>query len=89
MQAGKFLKSIKPADSNKAVQGGCFFLKINKRAGQIPIQMQENKHAGGFFPSKNINVQTKIRPCRGKFFLKINKRARTSIQYTRVQGCNK
>ena len=28
-----------------------------------------------FFFSKTINVQTKIRPCRGDFFLKINKRA--------------
>ena len=32
---------------------GIFFLKINKRAGQIPIQMQENKRAGGFFFLKN------------------------------------
>ena len=29
---------------------------------------------GNFF-SKTKNVQTKIRPCRGDFFLKINKRA--------------
>ena len=36
------------------------------------------------FKATRINVQTKIRPCRGKFFLKINKRACTSIQYTRV-----
>ena len=40
----------------------------NKRAGW-------NKRAGRNFFSKSINVQTKIRPCRGKFFLKINKRA--------------
>ena len=33
----KILKNIKRADPNKAVQGGFFFLKINKRAGQIPI----------------------------------------------------
>ena len=56
------------------MQGG-FFLKINKRAGQIPLQMQENKRARGFFFSKTINVQGKIRPCKGDFFLKINKRA--------------
>jgi hypothetical protein len=49
----------------------------NKRAGW-------NKRAGGIFFSKSINVQTKIRPCRGDFFLKINKHAYTSIQYTRV-----
>ena len=30
---------------------------------------------GGNFFSKSINVQTKIRPCRGEFFLKINKHA--------------
>ena len=29
-------------------------------------------------------MQTKIRPCRVNFFLKINKRACTSIRYTRV-----
>ena len=43
----------------------------------------QNKHAGGKIVSKSINMQTKIRPCRGKFFLKINKRAdqnRTAVQ---------
>ena len=30
-----------------------------------------------------INVQTKIRPCKGEFFLKINKRS--CIRYTRVR----
>ena len=49
----------------------------NKRAGW-------NKRAGGNFFSKSINVQTKIRPCRGDFLLKINKRACTSIRYNRV-----
>ena len=29
----------------------------------------------GNFLSKTINVQTQIRPCKGDFFLKINKRA--------------
>ena len=33
--------------------GGDFFLKINKRAGQIPIHMQENKRARGFFRKNN------------------------------------
>jgi hypothetical protein len=47
----KFLKNIKCADPNKAVQG-FFFLKIDKRAGQIPIHMQENKSAGVFFSQK-------------------------------------
>ena len=37
-----------------------------------------------FFFSKSINEQTKIRACRGKFFLKINKCTCTSIWYTRV-----
>ena len=49
----------------------------NKRAGW-------NKRAGGNFFLKSINVQTQIRPCRGEFCLKINKRACTSIRYTRV-----
>ena len=47
---------------------------------------------GGTFFSKSISVQTKIRPCRGKFFLKINKRAdqkRTAVQdKIDVQGGN-
>ena len=53
------------------------FLKNIKRAGQ-------NRRAGGKFFSKSINVQTQIRPYRGDFFLKINKRACTSIRHTRV-----
>ena len=53
------------------------FLKNIKRAGQ-------NRRAGGKFFSKSINVQTQIRPYRGNFFLKINKRACTSIWHTRV-----
>ena len=36
------------------------------------------------FPSKTINMQSKIRPYRVDFFLEINKRACTSIRYTRV-----
>ena len=35
---GKILKNNKRADLNKAVQRG-IFLKINKRAGQIPIHL--------------------------------------------------
>ena len=61
MQVGKFLKSIKRADQKKAMQGG-FFLKINKLGGLIPIYVQ-----------LGINMQTKIRPYRREFFLKINK----------------
>ena len=76
-----FSKSINVQTEIRPCRGD-FFLKINKRAGQIPIQMQENKCAGGFFFSKTINVQTKIRSCRGDFLLKINKRACTSIRYT-------
>ena len=37
------------------------FLKNIKRAGQ-------NRRTGGKIFSKSINVQTKIRPCRGEFF---------------------
>ena len=52
MQVEKFLKNIKRADPNKAVQGG-FFLKINKRAGQIPIHMQDGTNVQGKFFLKN------------------------------------
>ena len=52
-------------------------VETNKRAGW-------NKRAGRKVFSKLINVQTKIRPYRVDFFLKINKRACTSIWYTRV-----
>ena len=52
VQVGNFLKNINRADPNRAVRGD-FFLKINKRAGQIPMQMQENKRAGGFFLKNN------------------------------------
>ena len=41
----------------------------------VPNRRARNKRAGGKIVSKSINVQTKIRPCRGEFFLKINKRA--------------
>ena len=52
---------------------------------QLPINVQDGKDVqGGNFFSKSIKVQTKIKPCRGDFFLKINKRACTSIRYTRV-----
>ena len=34
-----------------------------------------NKRAGGKILKKTLNVQIQIRPCRGDFFLKINKRA--------------
>ena len=52
-----------PNRQNKHAGGK--ILKNIKRAGQ-------NKRAGGNFFSKSINVQTKIRPCRGIFCLKIN-----------------
>ena len=54
-------------------------VETNKRAGW-------NKRAGRKVFSKLINVQTKIRPYRVDFFLKINKRACTTIRYTRVLG---
>ena len=65
-------KNINRADPNRAVRGD-FFLKINKRAGQIPMQMQENKRAGKDV-FKTIQVlKTSLRA--GGFFLKNNKRA--------------
>ena len=53
MQVGKFLKNIKRANQNKAVQGHFFFLKINKRAGQIPIHMQDGINLQREFFLKN------------------------------------
>ena len=52
-------------------------VETNKRAGW-------NKRVRRKVISKFINVQTKIRLYRVDFFLKINKRACTSIRYTRV-----
>ena len=60
----------------------------NKRAGGKILKnikcADPNRRAGGNFFSKSINVRTQIRPCRGDFLLKINKRACTSIRHTRV-----
>ena len=47
VQRVRFLKHIKHADQNKAVQRGDFFLKINKRAGQIPIHVQDGINLQG------------------------------------------
>ena len=41
--------------------------------------MQENKRAGGFFFSKTINVQGKIRLCRGDFFSKKSRNVRARL----------
>ena len=52
--------------------------EINVQVGKILKNIKrvgQNRRAGGTFFSKSINVQTEIRPCRGDFFLKINKRA--------------
>ena len=39
---------------------------------EINVQVGIFPRAGGNFSSKSIIVQTKIRPCKGDFFLKIN-----------------
>ena len=49
---GKILKKTLNVQTQIRPCRGDFFLKINKRAGQIPIQMQENKRAEGFFSQK-------------------------------------
>ena len=46
---GKILKKTFNVQTQIRPCRGDFFFKINKRAGEIPIQMQENKRAGGFF----------------------------------------
>ena len=50
--AGFFFSESRNVQTKIRLCRGDFFLKINKRAGQIPIQMQENKHAGGFVSQK-------------------------------------
>ena len=62
---GKILKKTLNLQTQIRPCRGDFFLEINKRAGKIPIQMQENKRMGGIFFSKIINVQAKKKPCRG------------------------
>ena len=57
---------------NKALILHCNFWKINNHAVGNKRAVW-NRRAGGIFFSKSINVQTEIRPCRGEFFLKINK----------------
>ena len=46
----------KRADLNKAVQGGIFF-KINKRAGQIPVHLQDGINVPGEFLHNNVKMQ--------------------------------
>ena len=50
----------------------------------VEYKFQNLKCAGGNIFIELINVQTQIRPCWWEFFLEINKRACTSIWYTRV-----
>ena len=49
---GKILKKTLNVQTQIRPCRGIFFLEINKPAGQIPIQMQKNKRAGGFFSQK-------------------------------------
>ena len=49
---GKILKKTLNVQTQVRPCRGDFFVKINKRAGQISIKMQENKRAGGFFSQK-------------------------------------
>ena len=60
MQVGKFLKTINVETKTRPSRME-FFLKINKRAGPIPIHVQDGiKHAGGNFFSKLINVHAHL-----------------------------
>ena len=62
------------------------FWKTNNPAGGNKQTSRMKYTCRGNFFSKSINVQTKIRPCKGEFFLKIVKHACTSIRYTRVHS---
>ena len=81
-----FVKAMPPSLSElKVLPSFCFAFKIPDDVTVTNIRIicictpnrraVRNKRAGGKIVSKSINVQTKIRQCRGKFFLKINKRA--------------
>ena len=48
LQVGKFLKNIKRADQNKAVQGGIFFSKLINLRPDKPAEQNKAVH-GGFF----------------------------------------
>ena len=65
---------------------GDFFLKINKRAGQIPIHVYYGINVQGEFFLKNNKRADQNKAVQGEFFLKINKRACTSIWYNRVDA---
>ena len=63
---------------------GELFLKINKRAGQIPIHVQDGIIVQGEFFLKNNKRAGQNKTVQGELFLKINKCACTSIRHTRV-----
>ena len=63
MKVAKFLKNIKCADQNKAV-----FLKINKRAGQIPIHVQDEINMQGEFFLKNNKCADQNKAVQGVIF---------------------
>ena len=69
VQVGKFLKNIKRADQNKAVQR-VFFLKINKCAGQIPIQVQDGINLQGEYILKNNKRADQNKAVQGGIFSK-------------------
>jgi hypothetical protein len=66
------------------VQVEKFLVNIKRADQNKAVHIGWNRQAGGVFFSKSINVLTKRRPCRGEFFLKINKCLCTSIGYTKV-----
>ena len=53
MQVGKFLKNIKRADPNKAVQGGFFFSKLINVQGKYHYKCRKINVQGDFFLKNN------------------------------------
>ena len=53
MQVGKFLKNIKHADPNKAVQGGFFFSKLINVQGKYQLICRKINVQGDFFLKNN------------------------------------
>ena len=72
------------------IRPGGFFSQNYKCAGQIPIQMQENKRAGGFFLKNNKRADQNKAMQRGNFFSKlINVHARLfdTLEYVDIDLC--
>ena len=67
MQVGKFLKNIKRADPNKAMQGGFFFSKLINVQGKYPYKRRKINVQGDFFLKNNKRAGPN-KAVQGEFF---------------------